>query len=142
MRSRTAAAAASLPRTVAPAPATYGRVDHIAMVVLATVGCLLLLAPQRDPNTATDAVPRPPARTLNANCRILNSTLKLSSCDNYDGGYVYPLLITGVGRVQCINQIVAARLNHDLRAIGATPDRGRGVAVYCRCFQPAPHPTH
>ena len=46
MRSRTAAAAASLPRTVAPAPATYGRVDHIAMVVLATVGCLLLLAPQ------------------------------------------------------------------------------------------------
>ena len=68
------------------------------MVVLATVGCLLLLAPQRDP-VFTHAVPRPPARTLSANCRILNSTLKLSSCDdNYDENYVYPLLITGVGR--------------------------------------------
>ncbi len=100
MRSRTAAAAASLPRTVAPAPATYGRVDHIAMVVLATVGCLLLLAPQREPNTATHAVPRPPSRSPQpSNCRILNSTLKLSSCDdNYDHNYVYPLLITGVGR--------------------------------------------
>ena len=109
MRSRTAAAAASLRRTVAPAPATYGRVDHIAMVVLATVGCLLLLAPQRDP-VFTHAVPRPPGRST-LNCRILNSTLKLSSCDdNYDANYVYPLLITGVGRSQCINQIVAARL--------------------------------
>ena len=69
------------------------------MVVLATVGCLLLLAPQRDP-VFTHAVPRPPARApSNANCRILNSTLKLSSCDdNYDDNYVYPLLITGVGR--------------------------------------------
>ena len=117
----------------------YSRTDHIAMVVLATVGCLLLLAPQRDP-VFTHGVPRPPARALN--CRILNSTLKLSSCDNYDGGYVYPLLITGVGRFQCINQIVAARLNHDLHAIDATPARRRGVAVYYRCFQPAPHPTH
>ena len=85
MRSRTAAAT------------TYSRTDHIAMVVLATVGCLLLLAPQRDP-VFTHAVPRPPARARNANCRILNSTLKLSSCDGYAGGYVYPLLITGVGR--------------------------------------------
>ena len=86
MRSRTAA------------PATYSRTDHIAMVALATVGCLLLLAPQRDP-VFTHAVPRPPARARNANCRILNSTLKLSSCDdNYDENYVYPLLITGVGR--------------------------------------------
>ena len=111
MRSRTAAATTSGPRKAAPAPATYGRVDHIAMVVLATVGCLLLLAPQRDPNTPTHAVPRPPARSLSANCRILNSTLKLSPCDdNYDANYVYPLLITGVGRSQCINQIVAARL--------------------------------
>ena len=102
------------------------------MVALATVGCLLLLAPQRDP-VFTHAVPRPPARALNANCRILNSTLKLSSCDdNYDDNYVYPLLITGVGRFQCINQIVAARLNHDLHAIDATPARRRGVAVYYR----------
>ena len=54
MRSRTTAAA------------TYSRTDHIAMVVLATVGCLLLLAPQRDP-VFTHAVPRPPARALNAN---------------------------------------------------------------------------
>ena len=85
MRSRTAAAA------------TYSRTDHIAMVVLATVGCLLLLAPQRDP-VFTHAVPRPPGRTT-LNCRILNSTLKLSPCDdNYDANYVYPLLITGVGR--------------------------------------------
>ena len=98
MRSRTAAAAASLPRTVAPAPATYGRVDHIAMVALATVGCLLLLAPQRDP-VFTHAVPRPPGRSTTLNCRILNSTLKLSPCDDsYDENYVYPLLITGVGR--------------------------------------------
>ena len=87
MRSRTAA------------PATYSRTDHIAMVVLATVGCLLLLAPQRDPNTATHAVPRPPGRSTQLNCRILNGTLKLSSCDdNYDRSYIYPLLITGVGR--------------------------------------------
>ena len=87
MRSRTAA------------PATYSRTDHIAMVVLATVGCLLLLAPQRDP-VFTHAVPRPPGRSQTTlNCRILNSTLKLSSCDtNYDENYVYPLLITGVGR--------------------------------------------
>ena len=86
MRSRTAA------------PATYARTDHIAMVVLATVGCLLLLAPQRDP-VFTHAVPRPPGRSTTLNCRILNSTLKLSSCDdNYDENYVYPLLITGVGR--------------------------------------------
>ena len=86
MRSRTAA------------PATYSRTDHIAMVVLATVGCLLLLAPQRDP-VFTHAVPRPPGRSTTLNCRILNSTLKLSSCDdNYDENYVYPLLITGVGR--------------------------------------------
>ena len=86
MRSRTAAAA------------TYSRTDHIAMVVLATVGCLLLLAPQRDP-VFTHAVPRPPGRSTTLNCRILNSTLKLSSCDdNYDHNYVYPLLITGVGR--------------------------------------------
>ena len=35
----------------------YSRTDHIAMVVLATVGCLLLLAPQRDP-VFTHAVPR------------------------------------------------------------------------------------
>ena len=75
----------------------YSRTDHIAMVVLATVGCLLLLAPQRDP-VFTHAVPRPPGRST-LNCRILNSTLKLSSCDvNYDENYVYPLLITGVGR--------------------------------------------
>ena len=95
----------------------YSRVDHIAMVVLATVGCLLLLAPQRDP-VFTHGVPRPPGRSNTLNCRILNSTLKLSSCDdNYDDNYVYPLLITGVGRFQCINQIVAARLNHDLHAI-------------------------
>ena len=69
------------------------------MVVLATVGCLLLLAPQRDP-VFTHAVPRPPGRSQTTlNCRILNSTLKLSSCDdNYDDNYVYPLLITGVGR--------------------------------------------
>ena len=68
------------------------------MVALATVGCLLL-APQRDP-VFTHAVPRPPARSQTTlNCRILNSTLKLSSCDNnYDENYVYPLLITGVGR--------------------------------------------
>ena len=72
MRSRTAA------------PATYSRTDHIAMVVLATVGCLLLLAPQRDP-VFTHAVPRPPGRSNTLNCRILNSTLKLSPCDtNYD----------------------------------------------------------
>ena len=109
MRSRTAAATASGPRKAAPA--TYSRVDHIAMVALATVGCLLLLAPQRDP-VFTHAVPRPPGRSQTTlNCRILNSTLKLSSCDdNYDDNYVYPLLITGVGRFQCINQIVAARL--------------------------------
>ena len=95
MRSRTAAATASGPRKAAPA--TYSRVDHIAMVALATVGCLLLLAPQRDP-VFTHAVPRPPGRTT-LNCRILNSTLKLSPCDdNYDANYVYPLLITGVGR--------------------------------------------
>ena len=86
MRSRTAA------------PATYSRTDHMAMVVLATVGCLLLLAPQRDP-VFTHAVPRPPGRSTTLNCRIFNSTLKLSSCDdNYDDNYVYPLLITGVGR--------------------------------------------
>ena len=96
MRSRTAAATTSGPRKAAPA--TYGRVDHIAMVVLATVGCLLLLAPQRDP-VFTHAVPRPPGRQTTLNCRILNSTLKLSSCDeNYDDNYVYPLLITSVGR--------------------------------------------
>ena len=60
--------------------------------------CLLLLAPQRDP-VFTHAVPRPPGRSTTLNCRILNSTLKLSSCDdNYDANYVYPLLITGVGR--------------------------------------------
>ena len=118
MRSRTAAAATSGPRKAAPA--TYSRTDHIAMVVLATVGCLLLLAPQRDP-VFTHAVPRPPGRSTTLNCRILNSTLKLSSCDDsYDRSYVYPLLITGVGRFQCINQIVAARLNHDLHAIDAT----------------------
>ena len=111
MRSRTAAATTSGPRKAAPA--TYSRTDHIAMVVLATVGCLLLLAPQRDP-VFTHAVPRPPGRSQTAlNCRILNSTLKLSSCDDsYDRSYVYPLLITGVGRFQCINQIVAARLRH------------------------------
>ena len=129
MRSRTAAATTSGPRKAAPA--TYSRTDHIAMVVLATVGCLLLLAPQRDP-VFTHAVPRPPGRSTTLNCRILNSTLKLSSCDGYDGSYVYPLLITGVGRFQCINQIVAARLNHDLHAIDATPARRRGVAVYYR----------
>ena len=95
------------------------------MVVLATVGCLLLLAPQRDP-VFTHAVPRPPGRST-LNCRILNSTLKLSPCDdNYDANYVYPLLITGVGRSQCINQIVAARrigapdLLVDLRTGGGT----------------------
>ena len=73
MRSRTAA------------PATYSRTDHIAMVVLATVGCLLLLGRR-------SAIPFQPRRAAAAgalpqslNCRILNSTLKLSSCDdNYD----------------------------------------------------------
>lgn len=78
----------------------------MAMVVLSTVGCLLLLAPQRDPNTATHAVPRPPARTQTtktlppkSNCRALNSTLRLAPhCDGYDGDYIYPLLITGTGR--------------------------------------------
>ena len=121
MRSRTAA------------PATYSRTDHIAMVALATVGCLLLLAPQRDP-VFTHGVPRPPGRSTTLNCRILNSTLKLSSCDGYAGGYVYPLLITGVGRSgtrfaakqltalgydvahSALNQIVTA-----LHAIDATP---------------------
>ena len=69
------------------------------MVALATVGCLLLLAPQRDP-VFTHAVPRPPGRSQTTlNCRILNSTLKFApQCDSYDGSYIYPLLITGVGR--------------------------------------------
>ena len=44
----------------------YSRTDHIAMVALATVGCLLLLAPRRDPKPPRALLLRPAALRLAA----------------------------------------------------------------------------
>ena len=88
------------------------------MVVLATVGCLLY-SPQRDPMFRMP--PRPPGPTsLNA----AHQHLKLSSCD-YDHDEIGTSHHGRGSSFQYTNLIVAARLNHDVHAIDATPARRR-----------------